>query len=310
MALLTPLWMQSDIGTSAIEYPLSQDRLGLMGSLFSRTGVMDLLAGHFAVGARAAGANQTVDIAAGRGVVADGQDGMYLCTSTAVENRSVARPTSGSRTYLIYLQVRDKKSFGDSASDFILSTIFNNNTTVPATPSRSIPLAYVTLTNTTTTVTTGATSSANAQIVDLRTRATVGTMGLTGTWGTAGIAPVWQNWDSTRPLRWMKNSDGWVFLSGWVRRQTEASSVGPNEFWHLDRAQGYGATGDALLPEEIRPNGYRDVAVMTQGGVAHFAVLPNGRMPYRFFSAQTFGIATNGEFWMSFDGVFYKQFNG
>jgi hypothetical protein len=310
MALLTPLWMQSDIGTSAIEYPLSQDRLGLMGSLFSRTGVMDLLAGHFAVGARAAGANQTVDIAAGRGVVADGQGGMYLCTSTAVENRSVARPTSGSRTYLIYLQVRDKKSFGDSASDFILSTISNNNTTVPATPSRSIPLAYVTLTSSTTTVTTGATSSTNAQIVDLRTRATVGTMGLTGSWGTAGIADVWQNWDSTRPLRWMKNSDGWVFLAGWVRRQISSGSVAAREFWHLDRSAGYGAAATPVLPAEIRPNGARDVHVMTQGGLAHVAIQPSGTMPYQFFSAQTFGIATNGEFWMSFDGVFYKQFNG
>lgn len=302
MALLTPLWMQPDVGSASIEYPLGEDRLGFIGSLFSRTGVLDLLGGHLRVTQRAAGANMTVDVAIGRGVIAAGDGGMYLCNNTSVVNLSTP---AGDRAYRIIARVRDKQAFAEAASDWTLEAIFLAGSTPPATPARAISLATFNTLSTTTSVTTAGTASSTvAVIADTRSRATVGTMGLTGDWGQQGIHPVWQSWDSTRPPRYMKNSDGWVFLSGWIRRQNTVGFVNGGTFWDLDDTSGFGSTGPAQLPEEIRPSGNRDVAVMTSVGSAHFLIRSNGHMNYRFFSDKSFPLGA----WMSFDGVFYKQF--
>lgn len=298
MSLLRPLWMQGDIasGTGAVEYPLGQDRLGLLGSIFSKTGVVDYLGNHLRVSQRGAGANASVDVALGRCVVAAGDGGMYLCTNTSTVNVS---GISTNRAYRIIARVRDKQAFGESASDWRIEAISNSGSNPPATPVRAISLATFT--------TTGSSTVTNGMIVDTRTRATVGTTAQTGTWGETGFANVWNDADSTRPLTWLKNTDGWVTLSGWIQREVESTNIVSGEFWYWDRSKGWGnASAAPVLPPEIRPNGVRDLVGLSSNGDVHFVIFPNGSFAYRFLYNTTLSAADANRAWFTFDGITYR----
>lgn len=110
MTLEKPLWAQSNT------YPARLDR-ALIAQLWDE-GVMDLTA--FKVSQRGAGANFTVDITAGYGIV-QGDDqadqGNYQFRSTAVENITVsAAPGSNSRIDLICLRIYDSNAGGVGTS--------------------------------------------------------------------------------------------------------------------------------------------------------------------------------------------------
>lgn len=298
MALLRPLWMQGDINSSVgdIEYPLGQDRLGLLGSVFSRTGVLDYLANHLKVSQRGAGANASVDVAIGRCVIAAGDGGMYLCTNTSVVNVS---GITTSRAYRIIARVRDKQAFGEAVSDWRIEAISNAGTSIPATPVRAISLATFT--------TSGSSTVTDAMINDTRTRATVGTQGLTGTWGLNGFANVWDDSDPTRPLTWMKTSDNWVILSGWVDRRVESSNVVANDVWYWDRSRNWGnASAAPVLPPEIRPDGVRDFVGITSSGDIHHVLFPNGSWAWRFQYNTLLSHLEGNRTWVSFDGLMYR----
>lgn len=277
-------------------------RVGVLNPLFSREGVLDMPGTGLEVVQRGSGANLSVDVRAGRAAIRGdrvAEQGTYVCQSTATENRTVSRPSSGSRAYLIYAQVRDRAAASsDGASDWRIESTFTSGDTPPAVPDSAIPLATFVLTSSSNSVT-------NGMINDVRPWGTVGTAADTGTWGESGFAPVWAADDGTRPLTWMRNADGRVILSGWVRRRAETTTVRRNEFWSFDRAAGWGK-GAPVLPPEIRPTGgMRDTMTITSNGDLHLALFPNGAMSYRFQYDTTL-VAGANQTWISFDGVTYR----
>lgn len=113
MTLHSPLFNQND------DYNASEmrDLVGLV------PGVGPLQPGQLAVTQRGAGANMSVDIAAGS-VVIPTTNGKYLCRSTAVENRAIAASPGGSdvRRDIVVASVRDTQ-YGDIADEWVIEVI-------------------------------------------------------------------------------------------------------------------------------------------------------------------------------------------
>lgn len=304
MALETPLYMQPASGDSAIQYSARQDRAGLLSSVFSREGVLDKDAGHLLVSQRSAGANMSVDVAAGRCAIF-GDDisdqGTYLCTNTTPVNVTVpTRPASGSRTHRVIARVRDKLSNGVwSGYDWTIELLADTGSGTPAQPNTAITLATVT-------VSSSATSVTNSMISDLRTRSSVGTPWLTGNMIESGFHADYGARDSTRPLTWTKNPDGWVFLAGWIRRSGGTTNVAAGGIYNFDASAGGPGTGAAILPPEARPTGTRDVTMMTREGPTNLAIYANGSMSFRYYTATTINGAGASATWFSFDGISFR----
>jgi len=135
-----PLWLQNS------SYPAAVDRQ-LIGTF--RSGVLGLA--ELAVTQRAAGANFSVDVAAGRAVVpvTDAPNlGSALCTSTAVNNLTVAgAPGAGlSRIDLVIARVYDASLIGGSINGWQLEVITGTpaaSPAAPALPPSSLELARV-----------------------------------------------------------------------------------------------------------------------------------------------------------------------
>ncbi len=155
MALEMPLVMQAVTGDPAIPFTAQQQR-GMIDALAPQAGIVrkdDLM-----VGPRAAGANFTVDVAAGQCAIKGtsvAQQGTYLCRSTAVENVAIAAaPASGSRTDLIVARVFDSQV--DGGTEYAWRPLAVTGTVgggLPAVPPSSIVLAEVPVTSTTTAIT-------------------------------------------------------------------------------------------------------------------------------------------------------------
>lgn len=156
MSFLTPSWMDAASGYSG-----SDDRRMLSAAL--QPGVVD--AASLAVTQRAAGANLSVDVAAGTAFAPQGQGTEalkrgWVCTSTAVENLAIsAAPGVGgqSRKDLVVVQVRDDTVDAGGFNDWYLRVVQGTAGTpgaAPATPDHAYVLAVVTLTNGDTSVTT------------------------------------------------------------------------------------------------------------------------------------------------------------
>lgn len=299
MALLTPLWMEAAGGDPEVEYSASHERAALIGTVFSREGVMDKDAGDLRVSQRAEGPNLSVDVAAGKcAIVGDdvSDQGTYLCMSTTPVNLSLPQPPpSGSRTHRVIAQVRDKLSNGVYAGyDWNIEVLEDTGTGVPNIPNSAISLATVT-------VASGVLSVVNGNIGDTRQRSVVGTPALSGDWLPGGVHGAYGGRDGSRPLTWMKNPDGWVMLSGWIRRSSGNYTMQPNQTAYFDG--GTHDSGSPALPPEARPSGIRDFIGLTSGGFVHYAVYPNGRISFRFNYQHTI---TEGLTWFTFDGCTYR----
>ena len=170
MTLKTPLWMQSTTELDPIEYTGVEDR-SILDLVFGE-GVAT--AGGLAVSQRAAGANLSVDVAAGTCIV-QGDDqtdqGKYLCESDAVTNVVMtAAPGSNKRRDIIVARVRDAQAGGGDGPtdhDWVIEAvegtdIHATDPAAPATPDSAILLATVLRTAGDATVT-------NAMITDART---------------------------------------------------------------------------------------------------------------------------------------------
>lgn len=131
-------------------YSATQDRQ-MIDALFSAAGI--LVTTDLAVSQRAAGANMSVDVAAGNCVVV-GTDvtgqGKYLCKNTAVVNVSIAAaPSSGnSRIDLIVATVRDADADGGAHNDWIIQAVTGTAATTgtqvaPSAPVSSFILAQI-----------------------------------------------------------------------------------------------------------------------------------------------------------------------
>lgn len=162
MTLELPLWMQNNAYAARVDRSLV-DR-------FASEGV--LTQGALAVTQRGAGANLSVDVAAGACVI-DGDDqsnqGSYLCVSTAVENVVVpAAPGSLKRRDLIIARINDPQAGGAAGNNWTLtyvqgSDLHASDPASPAVPNSAILLATLLRSVGDTTVTT-------AMITDGRTQ--------------------------------------------------------------------------------------------------------------------------------------------
>jgi hypothetical protein len=164
MVLEDPLWQDGN------DYPARLDRQ-FIEDVFDVEGVIKPAGGALKVSPRAAGANMSVDVAAGRAVVRgddEANQGHYRVISTAVENLPVgAAPGSDSRIDLIVARVRDAAVTGGVSSDWLLEVIpgaVAAAPVAPAVPPTAIPLAEVL-------VAAGTVSIDAAKITDRRTAA-------------------------------------------------------------------------------------------------------------------------------------------
>ena len=300
MVLQRPLYLEAAAGDTPIAYTAQQDRAGLLGSLFSREGVLDKDGGHLLVTQRLQGAAMSVDVAPGRCAIA-GDDisdqGTYVCNATTPENLTVPpRPASGSRTHRVVARVRDKLASGVwQVYDWSLEILPDTGGGTPAIPNSAISLATVTVTSSSTAITT------TGNITDTRLRATVGTPALTGTWLASGIHPVYGGRDGSRPLTWAKNPDGWVFLGGWFRRSGVTVGVVKDRTYWLDGDDN--GPGSPVLPPDARPTGVRDFIGLTSNGYCHYAVYPSGRISFRFNYASNL---VQNQTWFTFDGCNFR----
>lgn len=195
MTLHTPVYMQPVSGDASIPFSGQELRRNLQAllSVFSpaaQAGVTPL-DGQFAVTQHAAGANFSVDVAAGHAFVV-GSDvanqSAYGCWNDAVVNVTVpSPPASGTEVHRLVLQIEDKFNnalwTGYTAN---LTLLADTGSGTPAAPASSITLALIS-------VAAGQASVLNANINDQRTLLPL----------TAGTS--WQN---------MSLSSGWTLGSG------------------------------------------------------------------------------------------------
>lgn len=142
MSLETPVWLQA--GT----YSARQDRQ-LIDAIFDE-GVFDRTAGGLLVSQRAAGANDSVDVAAGVAVIAgddESNQGKYFVRNTATVNVPFSpAPGSNKRIDLLVLRVRDETAGGPTGDDAVFDIVEGTvaaSPTPPAVPDTAIPLAEV-----------------------------------------------------------------------------------------------------------------------------------------------------------------------
>ncbi len=169
MALLSPLYLQAATGDTAIAYSGQQFR-ALVGAMATYPGVM--LAGDLRVAQRAAGANLSVDVAAGTVFIQGGSiayQGSYFCQSTSSINMalSAADPTNP-RVDLIVAQLYDKQSDGGTQYSWTPLVVTGTPAATPAPP--AAPVSSVVLARVA--VAAGAASVTNANITDVRLFAT------------------------------------------------------------------------------------------------------------------------------------------
>ncbi|MEU7814135.1 hypothetical protein [Pseudonocardia sp. NPDC049154] len=295
MALLKPMYMQPASGDAAIQYSAQDDRAGLLSSIFSREGVLDVDAGQLKVTQRAAGANFSVDVAAGRAAI-QGDDvsdqGVYLCTSSTILNKntfstggSITAPGSGSRTHRVIARVRDKLHNGSfSTYEWVIEILQDTGSGVPAVPASAISLATIT-------IAAGASSITNAMITDTRPQASVGSKNREGTF--ALDPSLWNVNDPLRPGTWQVNANGWVSLAGQMYRKANFTYTANTQY----------TENAIMLPELIRPSTTRDFIGITSQGPVHWAVNAAGELKQRYNVNTTF---TANVSWLSFDGCGYR----
>lgn len=138
-----PLWQQANKYSARLDRQFIED-------IFDIEGVIKPTGGALLVTPRAAGANMSIDIAAGRAVIKgddEANQGSYRVISTAVENRPVgAPPGSDSRIDLVVARVRDANVTGGVSSDWVIEIIpgaVAPTPVAPAVPATAIPLAQI-----------------------------------------------------------------------------------------------------------------------------------------------------------------------
>lgn len=164
MALKVPLFMQKEGADPDITYT-AQDTRALANALTRNTeGVSD--SGSYKVTQRAAGANFSVDVAAGWAAV-QGDDvsnqNMYVCHNTATVNVATpGAPGSGTRVHRVILRIKDDfHSTTWTTYEQTVELLQDTGTGTPATPVSAISLATVS-------IAAGQASVQNSHITDTR----------------------------------------------------------------------------------------------------------------------------------------------
>jgi hypothetical protein len=185
VTLKRPLWMQAGGGDATFSYD-AIDWRRILGMIFNVEGIGNSSPTDLKVSQRGAGANFSVDIAAGFAIV-QGDDvsgqGYYLIYNDATVNVAVPSPPgSGTQVHRVVAQIRDKLHNGTySTYDADFEVLADIGSGTPATPASALSLATVS-------VASGQSSVTNANVTDTRGRAVA----------TAGIAR-WIGSDAGRP---------------------------------------------------------------------------------------------------------------
>lgn len=185
----TTRWLQAPTGGTVQTYTGVMDRL-LIGSIWPTEGILGI--GHLKVSQRAAGANMSVDVAAGSAAISNdwvSNGGAYHTNESSTVNVTVpAAPPSGTRTHIIVEQINDPQS--DGGTNYVSAPICvaDTGSGQPATPKSALLLATVT-------VAAGNASVTNAMITDKRALASnipasIGMMGYSDTLSAAGRVTV------------------------------------------------------------------------------------------------------------------------
>lgn len=168
MTLKKPLYLQAGEGDEEIEYSALDWRSFLHG-LFRGQGIMrpDTVAGGLKVTQRAAGANMSVDVAAGRCIIegdAVADQGKYFCWSTDVVNVAVPDPpASGDRIHWVVARLYD--DLHDSSGEYKWTIeLIEDDGSGAEVPDSAVPLAQVA-------VSSGQSSVTNSDISDQRINA-------------------------------------------------------------------------------------------------------------------------------------------
>lgn len=291
MTLERPIPMQAASGDEPFVFDAAAVRAGLVGSIYSREGVVGPEYGALQLSPRAAGPNFSIDIAPGR-VVVFGDDssdqGPYVCNNTAVENVDTPQPPgSGSRRHRVIARVRDRAhntAWVAGTYDWLPEFVLDTGAGTPDEPPTATTLGFVNMR-------AGQVSVQSSDIEWNPARATVGTPDRAGTFDF--LTPDYAIGDANRPLRWRVNSDGWVTLAGFLRFKKPNAPVTSGGTYTISKSP---------LPAPIRPVGYRDFMGVTSFGFVHYAVGLDGKITYQVFG--NFTLVQNGTWW-SFDNCGY-----
>lgn len=170
MAIHTPVFLQPVAGDAAINYSALEWRQytrGLLAGMEVVSGAQGVAnTGDYKVAQRAAGANFTVDIAAGTATVVGADvtnQGTYLVWNDATVNLGTFTvPGSGTFNHRVVLQIQDKLSNGVwTGYTAALMILADTGSGTPAEPNSAITLAIVQ-------VAAGQASVLNANITDYR----------------------------------------------------------------------------------------------------------------------------------------------
>jgi hypothetical protein len=161
MTLHKPWAMQAVVADPDVTYTAQEVRMSMSAAARIRSNQV-LTQADFQVTQRGAGANFSVDVAAGMaGVVGDdiASQGLYTCWNDATVNVATpSAPASGTRIHRLVLQVRDKQSNGTwTTYDAVLSVLQDTGGGTPAEPNTALTLALIT-------IATGQASVTNANI--------------------------------------------------------------------------------------------------------------------------------------------------
>jgi len=261
------LWLQEG------SYPARVDRL-VFDALWDE-GVLDLTS--FVVSERQAGANMTVDVTAGRAVIAgddQANQGSYLVRSDAATTdvTIAAAPGSDTRHDLIVLRVRDTNAggpAGDDAAILVVEGSASSTPADPAVPDSAIVLARVRVPN-------GTASITDSLIDDLRVQATTKLVLAAGAvslgqldgevsdqWeadiSAAVVAALTGSWTTVTPASsWSTSSLGDSFAMRYKKVGNMVTVVGALRYT--------GSTGPTLLTATTLPAGFRPPGRLTVFG--------------------------------------------
>jgi hypothetical protein len=151
MALETPIWLQGGI------YSARRDR-SLLDVIFTE-GVIDPGSGALEVAERAAGANDTVDVALGAAIITGDDEAdqgkYYVRNTTTVNVPFTPAPGVNQRIDLLVLRVNDPTAGGQAGNDatfVIVEGTVAETAVAPAVPDTAVPLAEVLRLSTDTTI--------------------------------------------------------------------------------------------------------------------------------------------------------------
>lgn len=158
-----PVALQATGGDAAIQYAAGDHLRTLLDALVTSEGV--LTPTGWKLSQRAAGANFSVDIAIGDGVIKGDQaanQGKYLCRTTAVVNLGTpSAPGTGTRVHRVIARVRDKQIIGTGTYDWTVETLEDTGSGTPALPASAVDLGTVS-------IAAGQANVATANITDTR----------------------------------------------------------------------------------------------------------------------------------------------